>query len=187
MNEVSAAEHDAVTTGNGDSRDGSASTPPHPRELSPLDGRADRGTDDRRGATNRRTGESDQAQADNHRGGCSDADYCTAMAASELIPVTPRGELWPQRLSDADQLESLGKSRETDVFRGHAFVRVAKQPLAILDRFPTFLEWGEIPPLARLAHHPEPAAPLIEGQPSPHWERLDDFIRAQRVITKQAR
>jgi hypothetical protein len=108
MNEVSAAEHDAVATWNGDSRDGSASTSPQSKELSPLYGRADSGTDDRRGATDRRTGKSDQAHADNHRDGCGDPDYRTAMSSSELISVTPRGELWPQRFSDADQLESLG-------------------------------------------------------------------------------
>ena len=176
MNEIPGAHQDSVATGDSDARNETALAPSHSMELSPLDGGVDPGPDDRRGATNDSAGKPNHAQPHNHRDGCRDSECGPATAASELIAIAPRGELGPQRFANPYQLQSFGQSGESDVFCGHSLEGVAEQALAAFDCFPTFLEWREVPPLAFLADNPEAAPPLIERQPPPNRERLDDLV-----------
>src|SRR5205823_2562652 len=104
----------------------------------------------------------------------------------ELIAVAPRGKLRAQRLPDADQFETLVQSSEADVFRRDALSCRTEASLAILDGFPAFFERREVPTLALATHRPQAAFGGVEGQPSPDGERLDDRIRAETGVAKDA-
>src|SRR6185437_1791171 len=90
-------------------------------------------------------------------------DHVIALPSlAELIPVSPCSHFGPLRITDTDQLQTFAHARESDVFRRHAQLRVAKQPLALLDRFPSFFDRSEIPSLTRATNYPQPALVPVE-------------------------
>src|SRR5207248_7944353 len=107
----------------------------------------------------------------------SNAYNSPSPASSELVPISPRRELRPQRTPDTHQLEALGRPRQADVVRGHSETSLAKASLTRLNRFPPLLERREVPPLALSAHNPQPPIRHIERQPPSDRKGLDHLIR----------
>src|SRR5262245_54974024 len=77
-----------------------------------------------------------------------------APALSELVAVTPRGHLWPERRPDAHELEAIADSCEPNVVGRHAQPSSAEHALALFDRLPTLLERRQVPPLTGPADGP---------------------------------
>src|SRR6185437_9001977 len=114
-------------------------------------------------------------------------DHVIALPSlAELIPVSPCSHFGPLRITDTDQLQTFAHARESDVFRRHAQLRVAKQPLALLDRFPSFFDRSEIPSLTRATNYPQPALVPVERKSASNGEVLDYFVRAEVTVAEEA-
>ena len=101
------------------------------------------------------------------------------MSPAELVTVSPCSKLRALRFADANQFQAFVQLREADVVGRDAFLRVAKELLALLDGFPAFFERREVPLLAFATHDPQAPAPLIEREPPADRERLDDLVCAE--------
>src|SRR5688572_19790755 len=116
-------------------------------------------------------------------GGRTDADQDRFRPAPpELVAVPPRGELRSLWFTDANELEAFRKSREADVVRRDALPRVMKQPLARLDRLPTFFDRRQVPLFALSTDDPQPALSLVERESPSDRKRLYDLVRAEGVV-----
>src|ERR1019366_7500191 len=104
----------------------------------------------------------------------------------ELIAIPPRRHLGTPRLTHPHQRRALLHSREPDVVRRHAKLRVAKQPLTLLDRLPSLLERTEIPSLTRAAHDPQAALRGVERQATADREVLDRLVLPEARMTENA-
>src|SRR6185312_5623327 len=82
-------------------------------------------------------------------------DVMPLAPLAELIPVSPRRHFGALRISNSNEFQTFGHSREPDVFRRHAQFRVAKQSLALFDRLPSLFDGSEIPSFARATHYPQ--------------------------------
>src|SRR5438552_9598623 len=71
-------------------------------------------------ATDTDTGDRASDDDRSERGHAAAGDQHLSPAAStELISITPRRELWSQRLADSYELRSVAELREPDVLRRH--------------------------------------------------------------------
>ena len=122
--------------------------------------------------------EPDHPADDCGAGGRADHDIAPA-ATREPIAVTPRGELRPQRRTDADQFEAFANAREADVVGGEARARVAEHPLAGVDSLESRVERDQVPPGTRRADHPESPLRRVERQPAPDREGLQDLVGSE--------
>src|SRR6185312_10701405 len=104
---------------------------------------------------------------------------------TELIPVSPRRHFGALRISNSNEFQTFGHSREPDVFRRHAQFRVAKQSLALFDRFPSLFDGSEIPSFARATHYPQSALLSIERQTTSDGEMLDYLVRTEVVVAEE--
>src|SRR5262245_35685681 len=64
----------------------------------------------------------------------------TLAPSAELVSVTPRRVLRPERLADPDQLRTIAQAREPDVLRRNTLFGIAEKSLRLLDCLPPFLE-----------------------------------------------
>jgi hypothetical protein len=85
-----------------------------------------------------------------------------SATSPELVPIPPCSELGALRRTDANEIEAVAQTRETDVFGGSTLARVAVQAVACFDNLPALFQRTEIPSFARAAHDPETAAVRIE-------------------------
>src|SRR5512134_300324 len=97
----------------------------------------------------------------------------------ESPSVAPGRELRPQRLANTDQCDAASQLGKADVLRGHANPRAPELPLTLVDRFPAFLQWREVPPGTRAADDPEPPPGTVERKPLTHVETRQEFIAAE--------
>jgi hypothetical protein len=109
------------------------------------------------------------------------------FSSSSLKPcfVTPCSELRPLWFSHANELETFGKLRQSNVIRRKSKMRRAKSPLAIFDSFPSLFDRSEIPSRAFWTDNPETPLRFIERQPPPDWKALDYFIRPEIGVTEK--
>src|SRR5688500_7645828 len=121
------------------------------------------------------------------RGRGTNADDPVASPATELIAISPGGELRTLRDADAHDLEPLLQPGEADVLGRRPEARVAEAALALLDRLPPLLERREVPPLASTADDPQPSLRRVKRQALPHGKLLDRRVRAERVVAEEAR
>ena len=82
-----------------------------------------------------------------HREASAGDDNLPRTATSELISVSPRGELRPHRRANTDELRAVGEPRQSDLRRGDAAPRVTVELLRLLDRLPALIERREVPAL----------------------------------------
>lgn len=75
--------------------------------------------------------------------------------------------------------------RETDVVSRYATTRITIEPLRLLDRFPSFFEWCEVPALALPADNPKSALRRIESQSLPDRKRLERLVAAERFVAEK--
>ena len=101
--------------------------------------------------------------------------------------VAPGGELRAEWFADAHQVEPMRQRRQPDIVGRHADDRRAVQPLTCFNRFPSFLERGEVPVAAFPADHPQSATCCIEGESASDLERLDLDILPEMGMTEQTR
>ena len=104
----------------------------------------------------------------------------------KLVSVPPRRHLRPLRLAYAHQGRAVSDPREPDVVRGDPKPRVAKRPLALLDRFPPFFERREVPALARAAHDPQSSLRGVERQATADRKVLDRLVGSEAGVTEDA-
>ncbi len=104
----------------------------------------------------------------------------------ELVAVSPRGKLGALRLSDPHQRRPLSQPSQPDVVGRDSAPRIAIEPLRLFDRFPTLLEWREIPALAGAAHHPQATPPWVERQTFAHRKGFDRFVSSERFVAEDA-
>ena len=91
----------------------------------------------------------------------------------ELIAVSPRRELRPQRLTDPNERQPVAQLGEPDVVGRDAPARVAVELLRVLDRFPALFERRKVPALALRADDPKPPFGGIERESLADRKRLD--------------
>ena len=107
-------------------------------------------------------------------------------APAELIPVSPRRKLGSERFANSYELQPFTDARHSDLVGGRAKPGGAERTLAFLDCLPPLFYRCQIPALTLAADYPEPALCGIEGESPPDGEVLDDFVGAQRGVTKEA-
>src|SRR6185436_12938392 len=128
------------------------------------------------------TADDDGAQRGNPAAG---EQHLAASTAAELIAVSPGCELRTQRFTDANERGSAGQLRESDVVGGNTLSRVAIELLRLLDRFPSLLERGEVPPLTVGTDDPKPPLCRIERETLPHWEHLERLVGPKWLRAEQ--
>jgi len=71
------------------------------------------------------------------------------------------------------------ESGHSDVLAGDTLAFVSEESLALFNRLPTLLQWGEVPSFTCGAHDPETAFVSVECQAPADGKGLDDLVNTQ--------
>ena len=122
-----------------------------------------------------------------HRGdACRRCRVVYSASALEVASISPRRELGPQWLSDANQIGSFLDACQADLICRGSENRSPKLPLAFFYRFPPLFQRCEVPSTALRADCPQPSLCTVEGKPATDRETFDRFVTTKRRMTEDA-
>jgi hypothetical protein len=106
-------------------------------------------------------------------------------SSTELIPVTPGGELRTERLSNTNELDSFAQSCQANLIGGSAKLGAAVCALTFFDCFPPLLDWREVPSLTLTADDPQPALRRVECETTADRKMLYGLVSAEIRLAEE--
>lgn len=100
--------------------------------------------------------------------------------------VSPRGGLWLERRSDANEVETDLEAGEADILGRISSSGVSRESFASVDGLKAGLEGDQIPFGAMGADHPESSLRAVEGEPPADRLGLEDRIPSEILATIEA-